>query len=188
MTLGKFLRESRAVSSAFTALTASAGSEPETAALLAAVKDSTCRSRCLNPLGHPDVVNPNTSRPLSSPLHSSCFHFVGLHSCKRSFLIALAAANFPKCLIHCKAASCLLLSLADRDGRLARLCILYLIYEDKHQAVFLLHCLPDASKEGRYQLAALRKPFAEKAVSIHLNKPCLSKPACIALLSPPHLW
>lgn len=42
MTFGKLFRESRAVSKALTALTASAGSEPETAAFLAEVKDSTC--------------------------------------------------------------------------------------------------------------------------------------------------
>lgn len=41
MTLAKFFKESSAVSSAFTARTASAGSEPDTAACLALVSDST---------------------------------------------------------------------------------------------------------------------------------------------------
>lgn len=63
MTLGKFLRESKAVSKALTALTASAGSEPETAALLAAVKDSTCSSY---------IFSVPESKTFPGLMHGSC--------------------------------------------------------------------------------------------------------------------
>jgi len=58
MTLGKLLRESNAVSRAFTARTASAGSEPDTAAFLAAVRDSTYTKKTINLLAKKSFYTP----------------------------------------------------------------------------------------------------------------------------------
>lgn len=54
---------------------------------------------------------------------------------------------------------------------------MHLVDEDKYKAVCFLDDLPNPGKQCCDQLAALREPFAEEAVRVHLNQLALCKSA-----------